>query len=62
MVAHKVTKLGMSAGGIKLPSTRLCLNRLAIYLAYFLSVFFPRIALTYLGCVRTVEQSFSKML
>ena len=26
------------------------------------SVFFPRIALTYLGWARTIEQSFSKML
>lgn len=52
----------MSAGGIKLPATRSCLNRSAIHLASFLSVFFPRIALTYLGWARTIEQSCSRML
>ena len=48
--------------GIKLPETKSCLKMSAIHLASFLSVFLPRIALTYFGWARTILQVGSKML
>lgn len=62
VITNQIQKLTDPAGGIKLPETKSCSKISAINFSSFLSIFLLWIALTYLGCVKTILQLFSRIL